>query len=340
MRELVFAGKARLEWHEHEDLRIAGDGQAIVRPIASTACDLDRRIVAGQVPFEPPFPIGHECVAEVMETGERVETVRRGDIVVVPWHICCGICGTCRRGLTAHCEAVPGPINGYGISLGPRYGGLFSEQVRVPFADGMLVKVPHGLDPVAVASASDNLTDAYMAVARGLAKHPGAAVLIVGGVESLGLFAVQHAIANGVASVDFVDPDERRRVSAASFGAKVHAALPESFTSRFLVVIGASRNPAMLGAAIRCLAPGGHLSNVALYFGDTPLPLWDFYQRDASFTMGMPSVRAHISTVLELARCGHIQPMKIMTPHPWDSAPEALLELDIKPVMVRPALLS
>jgi len=29
-----------------------------VRPIASTKCDLDRRVIAGSLPFEPPFAIG------------------------------------------------------------------------------------------------------------------------------------------------------------------------------------------------------------------------------------------------------------------------------------------
>jgi alcohol dehydrogenase len=71
MRELIFGGKERLEWREHEELKIAGEHEAIVRPIASTACDLDRRIIAGTAPFEPPFPLGHECVAEVKETGSQ-----------------------------------------------------------------------------------------------------------------------------------------------------------------------------------------------------------------------------------------------------------------------------
>jgi hypothetical protein len=34
----------------------------IVRPVASTTCDLDRAIIAGATPFEGPFAIGHECV--------------------------------------------------------------------------------------------------------------------------------------------------------------------------------------------------------------------------------------------------------------------------------------
>ena len=337
MRTLQFVGAGRLEWRDAPDLAVQSALEAIVRPIASTTCDLDRRIIAGTSPFEPPFAIGHECVAEVKEVGDHVRSVRRGDVVVVPWHISCGVCPSCRRGWQAHCEALPG-LTGYGAPIGGDFGGLFSDEVRVPFADGMLVCVPDGLDPAAVASASDNLTDAYIAVSRGLSKHPGAPVLVVGGIESLGLFAVDHALAAGAARVDYVDADERRRAAAKSLGAHVHPVIPSEFTRRMPVVIGASRSPDMLAAAIRCLAPMGHLSNLAMFFAETPLPLWELYNRDASLSMGFASVGAHISTVLELARCGHIHPEQLMTSHTWESAPSALLEPDIKPVMVRPAI--
>jgi len=335
VRVLTFIGKGQLEWHDAPDLAVAGDLEAIVRPIASSTCDLDRRILAGTSPFEPPFAIGHECVAEVVDVGDKVRTVARGDVVVVPWHICCGVCPACRRGLVAHCTAVRG-LSGYGVPIAGDWGGLFSDEVRVPFADGMLTKLPVGVDPVAVTAASDNLTDAYIGVARGMAKHPGAAVLVVGGLESLGLFAVDHAVAAGAARVDYVDAHEGRRAAARGLGAHVHPAIPDAFLGQYLVAIGASRDAGDLAAAIRCLAPSGHLSNIAIFLTDTPLPLWDMYLRDVSVAIGIGSVGAHIPAVLELARCGHIHPERLMSVHPWEDAPTALVGPDIKPVVVRP----
>ena len=337
MRVLQFVGVGRLEWQESRELRVGGDLEAIVRPIASTTCDLDRRILAGMSPFEPPFAIGHECVAEVEQVGDKVRSVARGDLVVVPWHISCGVCPACRRNLPAHCEMIPG-LTGYGTPLGGDWGGLFSEQVRVPFADGMLVRLPSGVDPVAVASASDNLTDVYIAVMRGMTKHPGASVLVIGGVESMGLFAIDHAFAAGAATVTYVDRHEGRREAARALGASVHPALPADSDRKYLVVIGASRDQADLGAAIRCLAPTGHLSNMSMFFGDTPLPLWEMYLRDVSFATGIPNVGPHIPKVLELARCGHIHPERVMTVHDWEDAPNALLSHDMKPVVVRPQI--
>ena len=204
----------------------------------------------------------------------------------------------------------------------------------------MLVRLPEGIDPADAASASDNLTEAYIAVARGLAKHPKAAVLVINSLPSLGLFAVDHAMAAGASRVDYVDASEERREIARMLGAYVFPGLLPEFEFRYPVVIGVAREPEMLASAVRCLGPGGHLSNAAMFFADTPLPLWEMYKRDVTFSMGAASVSPHLPKVLELLRCGHIHPNRVMTRHSWDEAPLALLEPDMKPVMVRPRKLS
>jgi len=42
-----------------------------VRPKAVATCDLDWLIVNGNSPFQPPFPIGHECVAEIVDSASE-----------------------------------------------------------------------------------------------------------------------------------------------------------------------------------------------------------------------------------------------------------------------------
>src|SRR5262245_32287514 len=154
MRALTFLGPGKLEWREAPDPVLRGPKEAVVRPVASTTCDLDRALVAGRAPLPGPFALGHECVAEVVEVGEGVRSLRPGQLVVVPWHICCGECDRCRAGLTASCRAVT-PRAMYGTPIGGDWGGLFSELVHVPFADAMLVPVPPGVPAATVASASD-----------------------------------------------------------------------------------------------------------------------------------------------------------------------------------------
>jgi hypothetical protein len=53
---------------------------------------------------------------------------------------------------------------GLGPVAGLDGGGFMSEIVRVPYADAMLVTLPPGLDPVALASASDNVRDAWRCI--------------------------------------------------------------------------------------------------------------------------------------------------------------------------------
>jgi threonine dehydrogenase-like Zn-dependent dehydrogenase len=100
-----------------------------VRPIAVATCDLDGLIVAGTSPFPAPFPIGHECVAEVIEIGNGVTTIRPGQLVSVPFQISCGDCVPCRRRRTGNCSSVPF-MSTYGF--GP---AVEREQPRLPLLE-------------------------------------------------------------------------------------------------------------------------------------------------------------------------------------------------------------
>jgi threonine dehydrogenase-like Zn-dependent dehydrogenase len=160
MRSLRFVGPRHLEWHEVPAPRLLGPGEAIVEPVAASVCDIDRPVLTGESPFAGPFAIGHEGVARVLDIGDEVSTVVPGQLVAVAWHIACGTCPPCRVGLTAHCESVP-PQAMYGLPAGGEWGGLFDDQLRVPFADAMLTPVPAGIDPAAAVSAGDNLSLGY-----------------------------------------------------------------------------------------------------------------------------------------------------------------------------------
>jgi threonine dehydrogenase-like Zn-dependent dehydrogenase len=89
MRHLMFLKAGALEFQEAPDPKIENARQALVRPLAVAACDLDSHIVAGRAPFRGPFALGHECIAEVVEIGEDVYSVSVGDRVSVPFQISC-----------------------------------------------------------------------------------------------------------------------------------------------------------------------------------------------------------------------------------------------------------
>src|SRR3954466_11608748 len=79
MRQLEVIGARSAQWREAPDPRVEGDGEALVRPLAVAMCDLDAGFLSGVVPVGEPFPLGHECVGEVVDHGDAVTSVRRGD---------------------------------------------------------------------------------------------------------------------------------------------------------------------------------------------------------------------------------------------------------------------
>src|SRR6185312_10629469 len=165
MEQLVFTGPRTLQWREAPAPRLTSDRGALVRPLAVATCDLDALIVEGGSPFPPPFPVGHECVAEIVELGDDVDGLRPGQLVSVPFQISCGECAACLGGRSSNCSGVPF-MSTYGF--GPavdEWGGFLSDLVAVPYASHMLVPLPDGLEPARVASASDNIADAWRAVA-------------------------------------------------------------------------------------------------------------------------------------------------------------------------------
>ena len=335
MRVLEFVAPGRLRLRETADLRVRSAPEAVVEPVAATTCDLDRAIVAGATPFPGPFDLGHECVARVVELGTDGTDgsgLEVGDLVVVPWHLSCGSCATCRAGRPSRCTTTERNAM-YGAPLGGRHGGLLSEQVRVPYARS-LVPVPAGLAPAAAVPVSDGMTDAYAALLTGLRDHPGEPVLVVGGLNHA-LYAAALAPALGAGPVTFVAPDERSRALAAAYGARVVGDVDDLAGEQFPVTIDASADPARLAGALRSTAPGGHCHSVGIYFGRTALPLLSMYLDAVTFTTGRPDVTPHAPAVLALIASGQVDPMPV-----WSEVlaladlPEALLDLPPRPLVL------
>jgi threonine dehydrogenase-like Zn-dependent dehydrogenase len=336
MQELNFIEKGRLEWREADEPRLQGDREAIVHPVALATCDLDAGIVSGPAPIEGPFPFGHECVAEVTEVGDGVESVEPGDLVSVPFQISCGECGACRAGRTGNCESVP-RLSMYGLPMGREsFGGFASDLVRVPYADSMLVPIPDGVAPATVASLSDNIPDAYRTVAGPIADAPSSPVLICMGAGSIALYAVAIALALGAERVDVVGGRERERELASELGANL---LDDSFPDRagfYPITVDASAHPEGIVCALRSTDADGVCTSIGIYFEPVPLPLLEMFTQGITFRTGRPHVRGLMPDVLELVRDGKFDPDPMTVNRiGWDDAAEALSDLRAKTVVER-----
>jgi threonine dehydrogenase-like Zn-dependent dehydrogenase len=334
MRRLDFIEKGKLEWREAPDPKLEGDREAIVRPVALATCDIDVAFVQGRFPAEP-FPFGHECVGEVTEVGEAVESVKPGDLVSVPFQISCGECDACRAGRTGNCDSVP-RLSTYGLPVGPDYGGFAADSVRVPYPDAMLVPIPEGIAPSDVASLSDNIPDAWRCVAPQLAERPGAPVLIAMGAGSIALYSVAIALALGAERVDVVGGRERDRELGAKLGANV---IDEGFPERagfYPITVDASADPDGLACVLRSTDRDGYATSIGIYFEPTPIPLLDMFTQGVTFVTGRPHVRTIMPEVLELIRERKFDPDPMTARKvPWDDAAEALSDLRAKTVVER-----
>jgi threonine dehydrogenase-like Zn-dependent dehydrogenase len=339
MQQLTFTGPQRLEWLEVAPPELDGGADALVRPIAVATCDLDMPIVRGTTPLAGPFALGHEFVAEVVSAGENVVGFAAGDRVIVPFQISCGECVQCRRGHTATCASVPS-LSSYGLAPFSReWGGALSDLVRVPFAQAMLVPLPDGVDPVAVASLSDNIPDGLRAVVEPLEREPGASVLVLGGADAggVGLYAAACAVALGSERVDYVDADPVRLRAAQLVGANAIEGSTTERRGRYPITVNHSDDPAGLTTALRSTVPEGTCFSTAVYFEDaTPVPLLAMYTNGVTLRTGRVNSRAMIPRALELITSGRLHPEHVTAQVvEWADAAEALATHKYKTVVRR-----
>jgi threonine dehydrogenase-like Zn-dependent dehydrogenase len=372
VRELAFIRSGRLAWRDRDAPILRDPDDAIVRPFIAARCDGDtvpihrpvsrlmqagiavRAIdpvvgcICGRVPFRGPFAIGHECVAQVLAVGSGVQRVRVGQTVVVPWAVSCGTCEPCRRGLTSKCATTTSATlaaYGFGPASGP-WGGMVADELRVPFADHMLVAVPADVPPLRVAAASDNLADGWRSVVMPLRDRPGGSVLIIGGgAKSIGLYAAGLAVEHGATVVHYVDDDPLRRRIAEAFGAHAIPARARSRRRRttplrYDVVVEASSRAAGLRRAIRSLGKGGVCTPVGYYLATgTRVPLMHMYATDATLRVGVSHARAALPDLLAFVARTHFPAEQVttLTAH-WDDAPTAYATRTTKLVLQRDAV--
>jgi glutathione-independent formaldehyde dehydrogenase len=154
-------------------------------------------------------------------TGPAVHRIKRGDRVVLPAHIFCGVCFNCARGDSAACLRVyPGHAGGaYAMpGMGP-FRGSQAALVRVPFADANCVVLPGSL--------GDDFEDDFVLIADAwvagwhateLAGVRPADTVAVFGAGAVGLLAAYSAQLRGAGEVYSVDLIDERIDKAAELG--------------------------------------------------------------------------------------------------------------------------
>ena len=222
MKAVVYEDVRRVGVREVADAAIEDPGDAVVRVSSSAICGTDLHMYDGCTGAEPGLVLGHEAVGTVEEAGKSVVMVARGQRVVVPTHLFCGLCFNCSRGYTAACLRVrPGQFGAaYGYAgMGP-YRGAQAELLRVPFADANLVRLPgeprDDLEDDFVLLADAFVTGWHATELAGVAAADSVAVF---GAGAVGLLAACSALLRGAGEVYVVDRVPERVDKAGELGA-------------------------------------------------------------------------------------------------------------------------
>src|SRR3954447_14920088 len=131
------AGDVRVE--DVSDPSLAKPTDAIIRVTSACICGSDLWPYAELEPTQTGRPMGHEAIGVVEDVGTDVRTLKRGDLVVMPFAFSDGTCEFCQEGLHTSC------LHG-GFFGNAEVGGAQAEALRVPQADGTLVPLPVGED--------------------------------------------------------------------------------------------------------------------------------------------------------------------------------------------------
>ncbi|WP_007027178.1 NAD(P)-dependent alcohol dehydrogenase [Saccharomonospora iraqiensis] len=330
-----------LEWRSDPvltdvDTPEPGPGQVLVRVGGAGVCHSDlhlmREFGAGDMPWNPPFTLGHENAGWVERVGDGVQGLDRGMPVAVygPWG--CGVCQYCLQGIETYCErpeAAPVPRGGAGLGLD---GGM-AGYLLVPHARHVL-PLPEGLDPVVAAPLTDAGLTPYHAVRRSWPKLAPTSTAVVIGIGGLGHLAVQIVKATTAARVVAVDTRSAALDLARDSGADLATPPGEGVAERVreltrgrgadvvLDCVGSDDTLALAAAVGRVL---GDLTVVGLGGGTLPVSFFSMpYEMSVQTTYW--GSRFELVEVLELAARGRLHTE--ITRFGLADAPEAYRRLE------------
>lgn len=226
MKAVVYRGVGDVALETVPQPKLRQPTDAVIRITASAICGTDLHFIRGTFPgVKEGRILGHEAVGIVEEVGKSVRNFRKGDRVVVPSTVGCGVCGYCRAGYQSQCDVANpnGPAAGTVFFGGPEAAGgldgLQAEYARVPFAGANLVKLPEEITDDQAVLMSDILPTSYMAAV--MAEIRPSDTVAIFGCGPVGLFAITCAQHLGAGRVFAIDNNESRLEMVRSHGAEV-----------------------------------------------------------------------------------------------------------------------
>ena len=315
MRATVIYGAGDVRVENVPDAALREPTDAVVRVVRSCICGSDLWPYAKRPASDQPDRIGHEFLGVIEGTGSAVSGLKAGDLVVAPFVWADNTCDFCREGLQTSCR--------HGGNWG-RNGvdGGQGEAVRVPQADGTLVKLPVAADSAllpSLLSLSDVFpTGHHCAVTAGVNARTTVTVI---GDGAVGLSAVLAAKRLGAEQIILMGRHKDRTDLGREFGAtdvvaergaegveKVRELSGGDGTHTVLECVGLED---AITTAFGVVRNGGRVSRVgAPQYPAVPADFGVFL-RNITLTGGVAPARAYIEELLPDILEGRIEPGRV-----------------------------
>lgn len=346
MRATVLTEPGLVALTDRPDPVSSSPTDAVVRVVAAAVCGSDLWWYRGDNAFDEPRRMGHEFVGRVETVGPSVTTVAPGDLVLAAVKFGDNTCATCRDGLTSNCAS-----GGYWGSTHPDgspLDGGQGELVRVPLADGTLVRVPVPVRedqlPDLLALTDVMATGAHAANCAEVG--PGSHVVVIGD-GAVGLCAVAASRRLGAERVTIMSRHPARQALARQLGADevVESRGAEAVTtlrdlhdglgpSHVLECVGSAE---ALDTAIDCARPGGRIGMVGIPH-TTDFHPRRLFAKNLGLRGGGAPARALIDQLLPDVLAGRLRP-GIVFDHHYDLADVAEAYADMAARRTTKALL-
>ena len=211
MKALVMNEYKKLDYMDVEK-PVPKDGEVLIRLKACSVCGSDVHGFDGSTGRRrPPVIMGHEAAGVIEECGKNVKNYKPGDRVTFDSTVYCNDCDMCEQGMVNLCRN----RQVLGVSC-EEYNrpGCFAEYVCVP--EYILYAIPDNVTYVQ-ASLTEPLSIAYHAATRTTITERDSVVIV--GVGTIGLFALQVVKSFGAKQIIAVDIDNKRLDFAKETGA-------------------------------------------------------------------------------------------------------------------------
>jgi len=297
------------------DATLVDPTDAVVRVTRACICGSDLWPYNSMPPSEIGNRMGHEFIGIVDAIGTGVRTVKKGDLVVAPFAWSDGTCEFCLQGLQTSC------LHG-GWWGGVTLDGGQGEAVRVPLADGTLVKLPVGPDHALMPSLL-TLTDVMGTghhAARAARVQPGKIVAVVGD-GAVGLCGVIAARRLGAERIIMLGRHADRIALARAFGAtdivseRGDAAIENvrELTSGLGAhsVLECVGHGEAMRTAVSIARPGGAVGRVGVPQETTIPNAQQTFYANITIAGGPAPVRAYIEELLPDILDGRIEPGRV-----------------------------